>query len=264
VKDRLNRATHAAFTPFDEIRNSMSKDEIYRQSQSFLDDFGFGESVATVFDDMLERSVPFYAELQRMIAEMAGDFAAPDTRIYDFGCSTGTTLIGLDRAIGPRGLILVGVDNSEEMLAKCRAKMAGHVFANAVELVRADLNQGIAMEKASIALMILTLQFVRPLYRDRLVKAIHDGLEENGALVLVEKVLGESSLFNRSFIKYYYEFKKRNGYTELEIAQKREALENVLVPYKLAENLEMLKLAGFRYVDVFFKWYNFVGIVAVK
>ncbi|MEW6037446.1 MAG: carboxy-S-adenosyl-L-methionine synthase CmoA [Pseudomonadota bacterium] len=242
----------------------MSKDEIYRQQQSFLDDFGFGESVATVFDDMLERSVPFYAELQRMIAEMAGDFAAPDTRIYDFGCSTGTTLIGLDRAIGPRGLTLVGVDNSEEMLAKCRAKMAGHVFANAVELVRADLNQGIAMEKASLALMILTLQFVRPLYRDRLVKAIRDGLEENGALILVEKVLGESSLFNRSFINYYYEFKKRNGYTELEIAQKREALENVLVPYKLAENLEMLRVAGFRYVDVFFKWYNFVGIVAIK
>ncbi|QJD31014.1 carboxy-S-adenosyl-L-methionine synthase CmoA [Methylococcus geothermalis] len=242
----------------------MSKDDIYRQSKSFIDDFDFGENVATVFDDMLERSVPFYRELQRMIAEMAVDFAAPDTRIYDFGCSTGTTLIGLDRAIGPRRLTLVGVDNSEEMLAKCRAKMAGHAFSNAVELVRADLNQGIAMDDATLAVMILTLQFVRPLYRDRLVKTIHEGLEQNGALILVEKVLGESSLFNRSFIHYYYEFKKRNGYTELEIAQKREALENVLVPYKLAENLEMLRVAGFRYIDVFFKWYNFVGIVAVK
>lgn len=242
----------------------MSKDDIYRQSQAFIDDFGFGENVATVFDDMLERSVPFYGELQRMIAEMAADFAAPGTRIYDFGCSTGTTLIGLDRAIGPRGLTLIGVDNSEEMLAKCRAKMAGYAFSNAVELMGADLNHGIDVSNASLAVMILTLQFIRPLYRDKLVKAIHEGLEENGALILVEKVLGESSLFNRAFINYYYEFKMRNGYSGLEIAQKREALENVLVPYKLAENLEMLKLAGFRYIDVFFKWYNFVGIVAVK
>lgn len=245
-------------------KGTMSKDELFRQSQSFIDDFGFGENVATVFDDMLERSVPFYAELQRMIAEMAVDFAASGTRVYDFGCSTGTTLIALDQAIGPRRLTLVGVDNSEEMLARCRAKLAEHTFSNAVELARADLNQGIVVENASLAVMILTLQFVRPLYRDRLIRTIHAGLEENGALVLVEKVLGESSLFNRTFINYYYDFKKYNGYTELEIAQKREALENVLVPYKLVENLEMLKLAGFRYVDIFFKWYNFVGIVALK
>jgi tRNA (cmo5U34)-methyltransferase len=128
----------------------------------------------------------------------------------------------------------------------------------------ADLNQGAAIDNASVALMILTLQFIRPLNRERLMRDVHRGLNENGSLILVEKVLGEDSLFNRQFIKYYYDFKRRNGYSELEIAQKREALENVLIPYKLLENRELLKSVGFRYVDVFFKWYNFCGIVAVK
>jgi len=112
--------------------------------------------------------------------------------------------------------------------------------------------------------MVLTLQFVRPLYRDKLAQAILGGLNENGCLILVEKVLGEDSVFNRLFIKYYYDMKKSRGYTDLEIAQKREALENVLVPYKLLENREMLLRAGFRYCDVFFKWYNFTGMIAVK
>ena len=115
-----------------------------------------------------------------------------------------------------------------------------------------------------MVLLILALQFVRPFNRERLIRGICDGLEENGCLLLVEKVLGEHSTFNRLFIKHYYEMKRRNGYTELEIAQKREALENVLIPYRLKENRELLHGQGFRYVDVFFKWYNFCGMLAVK
>lgn len=112
--------------------------------------------------------------------------------------------------------------------------------------------------------MLLTLQFIRPLYREKLSADVFRGLNANGCLIIVEKVLAEDSLFNRLFIKYYYDMKRRNGYTELEITQKREALENVLIPYKLLENRELLLRTGFRYVDVFFKWYNFCGIVAVK
>jgi len=111
---------------------------------------------------------------------------------------------------------------------------------------------------------MLTLQFVRPLYRDALLASIYQGMNENGCLILVEKVLGESSTLNRLYIKYYYDFKRQNGYSDLEISQKREALENVLIPYKLLENRELLLRTGFRSVDVFFKWYNFCGIIAVK
>ena len=238
------------------------KDEIFKSAEPVAD-FAFGEKVASVFDDMLDRSVPFYQEMQRMIAEMAGDFAAEGTNVYDLGCSTGNTLLNLDPQVG-KDVRFIGVDYSEEMLKRCRQKLAERGFKRNHELLCADLNQGVRIENASMVLMVLTLQFVRPLYRDTLIKAILQGLNENGCLILVEKVLGEDSIFNRHFIKYYYDLKKRHGYSEMEIAQKREALENVLVPYKLLENREMLLRAGFRYVDVFFKWYNFCGIVAVK
>jgi tRNA (cmo5U34)-methyltransferase len=238
------------------------KDEVYRANQSIAD-FTFGEKVASVFDDMLERSVPFYAEIQRMIAEFATDFATPGSNVYDLGCSTGTTMLHLAPHV-PKDVSFVGVDNSEDMLKRCAQKLEEHKFPARHELLYADLNEGVRVQNASMVLMVLTLQFVRPLYRDRLMSQIYDGMNENGCLILVEKFLGEDSIFNRLFIKYYYDMKKRNGYSELEIAQKREALENILIPYKPLENREMLLRAGFRYTDTFFKWYNFGGIIAVK
>ena len=240
----------------------LAKDEVFKKDQPIAD-FAFTEKVASVFDDMLDRSVPFYSEMQRMIAEMADDFAVEGTNVYDLGCSTGTTILNLNAAISKK-VKFIGVDYSEAMLKRCREKFTEHGFTAEHELVCADLNRGVAVENASMVLMVLTLQFVRPLYRDTLINSIFRGLNENGCLILVEKVLGEDSVFNRLFIDYYYDLKKRNGYSELEIARKREALENVLVPYKLMENREMLLRAGFRYCDVFFKWYNFCGIIAVK
>jgi tRNA (cmo5U34)-methyltransferase len=241
----------------------MSKDEIFNQKQELIKDFNFGEKVASVFDDMLDRSVPFYQEIQRMISEMAFDFAADGTNIYDLGCSTGTTLINLDRNISKK-VKFIGIDYSEDMLDKCRKKFLEKKFSGEYELICADLNQGLHVENASVVLMVLTLQFIRPLYREKLIESIFGGLNEDGCLILVEKVLGEDSLFNRLFIKYYYDMKKSHGYSEMEIAQKREALENVLIPYKLLENRELLLRKGFRYCDVFFKWYNFCGMIAVK
>ena len=239
------------------------RDEVFREAKDSVSDFKFGAEVANVFDDMVSRSVPFYAEQQRMVAEIAGDFAVAGTQVYDLGCSTGTTLLLLDRTVAP-GVKFIGLDNSEEMLVKCGQKFAEHGLRHEHELRYADLNQGVAIENASVVTMVLTLQFVRPLQRERLVQDVFRGLNENGCLLLCEKVLGEDSLFNRLFIKYYYDYKRRMGYSELEITQKREALENVLIPYKLLENRELLLRTGFRYVDTFFKWYNFCGMVAVK
>ena len=120
------------------------------------------------------------------------------------------------------------------------------------------------MENASVVLLVLTLQFVRPLHRERLMQRVFEGLNPGGCVILVEKVLGESSHLNRLFIEHYYAMKRSKGYSEMEIAQKREALENVLVPYRLTENLDLLDKIGFSQQDTFFKWYNFCGIVAVK
>jgi tRNA (cmo5U34)-methyltransferase len=243
--------------------SAMDKDEIFNERVDYITDFSFDEKVAAVFDDMLYRSVPFYQEIQRMIVEMAVDFAVEGTHIYDLGCSTGTTLLNINKAIGDK-VKYIGIDYSEDMLDKCRKKLSENHFQGEYELVCRDLNKGIYAENASVIVMILTLQFIRPLYRERLIESIFKGLNSNGCFILVEKVLGEDSLFNRLFIKYYYDLKREKGYSELEITQKREALENVLIPYKLLENRELLLNQGFRYCDVFFKWYNFCGMVAVK
>jgi len=226
-------------------------------------DFTFNAEVAAVFDNMVDRSVPFYGEMQRMVTEMAADFVVPGTNVYDLGCSTGTTFEALHLAL-PHDVRFVGIDNSQDMLNRCQEKLAPRLNGRELELRMADLNAGVTIENSSLVLMVLTLQFVRPLVREKLVRSIVNGLNPNGCFILVEKVLGEDSLFNRHFIRYYYDLKRRNGYSEMEISQKREALENVLVPYKLLENREMLLEAGFRYCDVFFKWYNFCGLVAVK
>lgn len=241
----------------------MSKDTIFKDKRELIENFDFGEETARVFDDMLDRSVPFYAEIQRMMGEIAADFAVEGTKIYDLGCSTGATLALLDRRVAP-GIAFVGVDASPEMLAKARERLEAVGFARPHELLCHDLEQGAPIADASVVILNLTLQFVRPLNRERLIADIAQGLGEGGCLILVEKVIGQDSLLNRLYIKYYYDFKKRNGYSELEIAQKREALENVLIPYRYEENAAMLQRNGFKTCEPFFRWYNFCGMLAVK
>ncbi len=243
-------------------KDNKEKDKVFDQPNA-MGDFKFGPKVAKVFDDMVSRSVPFYGEMQRMITELAADFVPDNTAVYDLGCSTGTTMINIDPVIPP-GVKFVGIDESADMLTKCKNNLKKAGVTRAVDLQATDLNKGVVIDNASMVIMCLTLQFVRPLYRERLVQDIYRQLNENGCLILVEKVLGEDSLFNRLFIKYYYDMKRRHQYSEMEISQKREALENVLIPYKLKENQELLMHTGFRYVEVFFKWYNFCGLIAVK
>lgn len=241
----------------------MSKDEVFKSDIEKASDFKFGANVAKVFDDMVNRSVPYYGEIQRMMAELAADHAREETFVYDLGCSTGTTMIGMDTMVTPN-IKFIGVDDSQEMLDKCKSKLMELGFSRPYELRCTDLGQGIKIENASVVVLCLTLQFVRPINRERLLQDIYDGLNPGGVLILVEKILAEESNFNRDFINYYYNYKRRNNYSEMEISQKREALENVLVPYKLSENITLLRDKGFAHCEVFFKWYNFAGLIAVK
>lgn len=241
----------------------MQQDRIYRDKTKKIEDFNFGKETTAVFDNMLLRSVPFYEETQRMIRELAIEFAMESSNIYDLGCSTANTFLMIGGAV-PSSVRFVGVDSSAEMLAKAADKLSEAGLMKRCELIHQDLNSGFLIQNASVVIMNLTLQFIRPLFRERTIQNIAAGLNEGGCLILVEKVLSANSSLNRAFIKLYYDFKKRNGYTEMEIAKKREALENVLIPYHFEENKELLLKNGFKACDVFFRWYNFCGMVAIK
>lgn len=241
----------------------MKTDSIFKPKIEKSSDFKFDDAVVNVFDDMVVRSVPFYLEFQRMITEIAKDYAKPGTALYDLGCSTGTTLLSINTVLAD-SISFVGVDNSPQMLESCRNNFIEREMTRPFELVATDLNKDLEIKNASVAVLCLTLQFIRPINRQKLLKNIFNQLNPGGCIILVEKVLGESTEFNRQFIKYYYDMKRRNNYDDMEISQKREALENVLVPYKSSEDIQLLLDAGFHSCEIFFKWHNFAGFVALK
>ncbi len=239
-----------------------NKDTVFANKMK-TNDFVFDEKVAEVFDDMLARSVPFYGQIQQMIAELTKDFCQSDTTIYDLGCSTGTTLELLSGYIKDPSIKFVGVDNSEPMIDKSRQRFLKR-NEKRVSFACKDLNNDLGLSTASVVLLDWTLQFVRPINRDKLIKQIIASLIGGGCLIVVEKVLGPHSFLNRLYIEHYFDFKRRQGYSKLEIAQKREALENVLIPYTIEENKELFLRNGFGLVDLFFRWYNFAGFICLK
>lgn len=241
----------------------METDKIFKQEIEQTNDFQFNADVVNVFDDMVVRSVPFYLEMQRMMAELAEKHAKPGTSLYDLGCSTGTTFMALSSKVN-KSVKFVGIDEAPEMLKTCEKNLKQHKIENKFELKSADLNEEVEIKNASVVVLCLTLQFVRPLNRAKLIQSIYDQMNPGGCLILIEKVIGEGNSFNREFIELYYDFKRRNNYDDMEIAQKREALENILIPYKLSENIKMLTDVGFAECETFLKWYNFAGIIAMK
>lgn len=222
--------------------------------------FEFDEDVAVVFDDMLQRSVPFYKESQKIVEFFVLKQLENGGLLYDLGCSTATILLNIHRNLKSEAE-LIGLDNSEAMLnqarKKCEAYGANIIVENADIL---DYNY----KKADVFISNYTLQFIRPLVREEFVKKISSSLKKDGLFIFSEKVISHHSKLNKDLIECYYEFKKEQGYSEYEIMQKREALENVLVPYSEEENIKMVMNSGFSHCEVIFKWANFVTFMAIK
>ncbi len=227
-------------------------------------DFEFDSCVAEVFDDMVARSVPLYSEIQNMVASLAAKLIQPGTAVFGLGSATGNNLLKLAEEIPDPNIRLIGIDSSEAMNEKASAKLREASVMDRCELRTLDLNVAEDFGGASVILMNYTLQFIRPLFREPLIRKIHDALPKNGAFIVVEKVLSKHSALNRLYIELYYDMKKRHSYSELEIAKKREALENILIPYQIEENFELMRRCGFEMVDIFVRWYNFAGFIAIK
>ena len=232
-----------------------------------VEDFAFDERVANVFDDMVSRSVPFYNDVQHLQAELIMDFL-PDEQgvVCDLGCSTGTTIAHLlAHADCPFDTHFIGYDNSEPMLAKAHEKLQAEVNHGKVELAMADLTSLNELPACDVVILNWALQFVRPIGRERLLTTVFHALKPGGILLLSEKILAADARLNRLYIDHYLKFKKsHSGYTDTENQRKREALENVLVPYRLDENYQLLERAGFKHYDSYFQWLNFVCLIALK
>ncbi|MCQ2747344.1 carboxy-S-adenosyl-L-methionine synthase CmoA [Helicobacter pylori] len=245
------------------------KDTLFNQSLNKR--FCFDEKVAHVFDDMLERSIPYYHEmldlgayfiaqnLKENIYPKSLPKPLPKPLIYDLGCSTGNFFIALNQQI-QQDIELVGIDNSMPMLKKAQEKLKDF---NNVRFECMDFLE-VEFKEASAFSLLFVLQFVRPMQREVLLKKIYNSLALNGVLLVGEKIMSEDRILDKQMIELYYLYKQNQGYSHNEIAFKREALENVLVPYSLKENIALLESVGFKHVEAVFKWVNFTLLAARK
>lgn len=240
----------------------MANDDLYHSGR-VEEDFTFNDQVADVFDDMLDRSVPFYHEVIATTADIIRQMAKPGSQIIDLGCSTGATLLTLARMLPDMKLQYTGIDNASAMIAKAQRKARMYSKTDVIQFHKNDITTA-PLDKADIILCNYTLQFLRPLQRGAFIKRIYQALPEDGILLISEKIICNHRRLNRKFIDIYHDFKRNNGYSELEIAAKREALENILIPFSVEENLTLLKQNGFGTVETYFRWVNFASFVALK
>lgn len=240
----------------------MSKDKLFENFYSPAD-FQFTKEVSECFDDMAQRSIPFYRQVIAMNAQLATLYYKPQTVMYDLGFSTANLPLALSQYFGEQEFAYIGLDTSHEMVKIAQKKIEQLPLQHQCRLLTEDITTH-EYKLASVIFANYTFQFLRPMERLPMMRKLFASLTDGGIFLMSEKVLENDGDISRQFIELYYRYKKENGYSDLQISQKREALENVLVPYRLEENIELMKQAGFDKVEVFFKWFNFASFVAVK
>ncbi|GAA4496245.1 carboxy-S-adenosyl-L-methionine synthase CmoA [Pseudaeromonas paramecii] len=239
------------------------KDQLFAAPLAQLGDFCFDDRVAAVFPDMIQRSVPGYSNILSAIGMMTERFAQPNSRLYDLGCSLGAATLMMRRHLTAPGCRIIGVDNSAAMVSRCRDQLAAFRSEVPVEILEADICN-VAIEDASVVVLNFTLQFVDPEARLALLTRIHAGMRPGGMLILSEKFRFDDAPVNELLIDLHLDFKRANGYSELEISQKRTLLENVLRADSVAQHKARLAQAGFAHSELWFQCFNFGSLVAIK
>jgi len=239
------------------------EDAIYAQPQDNIVDFEFNETVVRVFPDMIRRSVPGYSTMITMIGLLAEQYAQPGSHLYDLGCSLGASTLAMRRRVPHHDCHIIAVDNSEAMVEHCRDNIAEDISPITADVVCGDIRK-LTFENASVVVLNFTLQFLPPADRLQLLQNIHQGLRPGGVLLLSEKITFEDSREKQLQDELHLSFKRANGYSEMEISQKRTALENVLIPETLQQHQKRLKDAGFSHSQQWFQCFNFVSLLAIK
>lgn len=225
----------------------------------------FDEEVANCFEDMLSRSIPQYDVMRKTTFELASSFLE-NKKIFsllDIGCSDGLGLVDYIKRFGSRGQF-VGVDCSEAMLKNAEERFKGYCDAGVCRFDNVDLREHFPVGYYDIIQSILSIMFIPIQYRQSIIQSVYDNLKPDGCFLFVEKVLGNSAKIDELFVDKYYDIKRQNGYTEEQIMRKKLSLEGVQVPVTSNWNVDLLKQAGFRYIDVYWRYLNFVGYIAIK
>jgi len=238
-------------------------DRIYSEYRERISDFVFDDKVVSVFDDMIQRSVPGYATVIAMTSVIASEYATQGSNCYDLGCSLGASTLAIRHGIDAANCRITAVDNSPAMVKKCQKIVESDSGDVPVEIIQSDILD-IEIENASVTVMNFVLQFLSPARRDEMIQKIYDGTNQGGVLVLSEKIAYEDAGEEDFQIAMHHDFKKLHGYSDLEVSQKRKALENVLIPDTLQTHHKRLKDAGFKKSCVWFKCFNFVSLAAFK
>jgi len=243
-------------------QKSGGRDDLFSR-QGFPKPFAFNASVAAVFDDMVTRSVPLYRQNLELACAWGRQFFQPNTYALDLGCSTGTLILALARAV-QEPLHFVGIDSSEPMIEQAEDKLVDLPHKHRLQLMAADLTEVNLPGPSSLAYMNYTLQFLPVAKRLPMLQRVYQSLAPGGLFWLAEKVRADGPEFHEAMTSQYEAFKMSQGYSRTEIERKKEALENVLVPLTAVEQIDLLRQAGFRHVDVVLRWQNFASFVALK
>ena len=245
------------------MKDRPNQDQVYATPQSMIVDFAFDETVAKVFPDMIRRSVPGYETIIALTGLLAEQYAQPNSLCYDLGCSLGAATLAMRSRVQQPGCRIIAVDNAEAMASRCQQHIQEAGEGIEVDVVCGDI-QDVIIENASVVVINFTLQFIEPTARLALIEKIYTGLRLGGALLLSEKIAFLNEAEQRRMDALHIAFKKANGYSDLEISQKRSALENVLVPDTLEQHYQRLQSAGFSSIDNWFRCINFISLLAVK
>jgi tRNA (cmo5U34)-methyltransferase len=237
-------------------------DTLFAKPVAQLGRFRFDHHVAGVFADMISRSVPGYDLTLNMIGVLAAHFATPDSRCYDLGCSLGASTLAMRHHI-PASCQVIAIDNSPAMIERCQQNILADTASPRVDLVCGDI-QRIAIDDASLVTLNFTLQFIPAAQRLGMLQSIHRGLNPGGALILAEKIAMSGDAEQQLFETLHHDFKRTMGYSDLEIAQKRAALDQVLIPDTRDSHKERLHKAGFSEVYTWFQCLNFASWLAIK
>ena len=245
------------------MKERPQQDQVYATPKSMIVDFAFDETVAKVFPDMIRRSVPGYETIITLTGLLAEHYAQPDSQCYDLGCSLGAATLAMRSRIQQPGCRIIAVDNAEAMASRCQKHIQESGDGIEVDVVCGNI-QDVIIENASVVVINFTLQFIDPTARQELIEKIYAGLRPGGVLLVSEKIVFSNTVEQQRMDALHRAFKKANGYSDLEISQKRSALENVLIPDTLEQHYERLHTAGFSSIDSWFRCINFVSLLAVK